>query len=346
MLNKQLDHLDQRKNLSYEDVSLVMTEILSGNASTLQIAEFLSKLADKGETDVELLGMLDKMFEFAITLQDQNYTTAIDMCGTGGDKLNTFNISTAASFVVAAAGGIVAKHGNRSSSGIFGSADIFEYFGYNLDADPSKLTEILSRYNITFIFAPKFHPAIKHASAARRQLSRKTAFNILGPLSNPARVKKQLVGVHSVELLNRIPNILQQRGAQSIIAVRSDNGMDEFSTAATNRVCILQNGKIKTDLIDPEDVRLHKSKLKDIQIKTKDDAILSFVKVINGSANRTMIETVALNAAAGLVVGGVVQDIREGVELALDTITGGDTIKLLEQFVIDTGDVARLREVI
>jgi anthranilate phosphoribosyltransferase len=297
-------------------------------------------LADKGETDDELLGMLDKMNEFALKVVPKNQGTIIDMCGTGGDKLQTFNVSTTASFVVAAAGGIVAKHGNRSSSGVSGSADIFEYFGYDLNQEPSSVADVLEKHNICFMFAQKFHPhpAMKHVSAARKQIGKRTAFNLLGPLSNPAGVKNQLVGVFSIEYLDRLPLIMKRKGVENIMTVRSDDGMDEFSTSSVNRVCILRKDKVLMNAIDPEVVGLHKSSLNDIQIKTKEDAIKSFVEVLNNTANQAMIETTALNAAGGLIVANIANNFEEGVEIALKTIQDGNAFKLLQRFVADTGD--------
>ena len=244
MISDLISKLQEKTDLTYEEMNQVMTDVLSGKTTDADNADFLSNLADKGETDDELLGMLDKMQEFSLKIEPKNTGSIIDMCGTGGDKLQTFNISTTASFVVAAAGGIVAKHGNRSSSGISGSADIFEYFGYDLNLEPSKIAEILEKHNICFMFAQKFHPAMKHVSAARKQLGKRTAFNLLGPLSNPAGVKNQLVGVFSIEYLDRLPLILKRKGAQNIMTVRSDDGMDEFSTSSTNRVCILKDEKV------------------------------------------------------------------------------------------------------
>ncbi len=346
MISEIIKKLQEKTDLTYDEINNVMTDILSGNTSVQENADFLGNLADKGETDDELLGMLDKMQEFALKVEPRNQGTIIDMCGTGGDKLQTFNISTTASFVVAAAGGIVAKHGNRSSSGVSGSADIFEYFGYDLNQEPAKIAEILQKHNICFMFAQKFHPAMRHVSAARKQLGRRTAFNLLGPLSNPANVKNQLVGVFSTEFLDRLPGILKRKGAENIMTVRSDDGMDEFSTSAINRVCILRNDKILMNAIDPEVVGLHKSKLEDIQIKTKDDAIKSFVGVLNNSASQAMIETTALNAAGGLIVANIAKNFEEGVNLALNTIKDGKAFKLLENFVRDTGDISKLKEVI
>ena len=346
MISELIKKLEEKTNLSYDEVNCIMTDILSGKTTDSENVSFLSNLADKGETDDELLGMLDKMDEFALKVVPKNQGTIIDMCGTGGDKLQTFNISTTASFVVAAAGGIVAKHGNRSSSGISGSADIFEYFGYNLNQEPSQIADILEKHNICFMFAQKFHPAMKHVSAARKQIGKRTAFNLLGPLSNPAGVKNQLVGVFSIEYLDRLPLIMKRKGVENIMTVRSDDGMDEFSTSSVNRVCILRNDKVLMNAIDPEVVGLHKSSLTDIQIKTKEDAIKSFVGVLNNTANQAMIETTALNAAGGLIVANIAKNFEEGVELALKTIKDGKAIRLLEDFVKDTGDYSKLKEIV
>ena len=323
----------------------VMTDVLSGKTNDSENADFLSYLAGKGETDDELLGMLDKMQEFSLKFEAKNEGTLIDMCGTGGDKLQTFNISTTASFVVAAAGGMVAKHGNRSSSGVSGSADIFEYFGYDLDSGPAKIAETLQKHNICFMFAQKFHPAMRHVSAARKQLGKRTAFNLLGPLSNPAGVKNQLVGVFSIEYLHRLPLLLKRKGAENIMTVHSDDGMDEFSTSAVNRVCVLKKDKVLMNAIDPEVLGLHKSTLKDIQISTKEDAVKSFVSVLNNTAKQAMIETVALNAAGGLIVANISKNFEEAVELALDVIKNGEAFSLLEKFVHDTGDISKLKEI-
>jgi anthranilate phosphoribosyltransferase len=345
MISEFIKKLEEKTNLSYEEVNGIMTDILSGKTTDSENALFLSNLADKGETDDELLGMLDKMNEFALKVVPKNQGTIIDMCGTGGDKLQTFNISTTASFVVAAAGGVVAKHGNRSSSGVSGSADIFEYFGYDLNQDPSQIANVLENHNICFMFAQKFHPAMKHVSIARKQIGKRTAFNLLGPLSNPAGVKNQLVGVFSIEYLDRLPLIMKRRGVENIMTVRSDDGMDEFSTSSVNRVCILRNDKVLMNAIDPEVVGLHKSTLSDIQIKTKEDAIKSFVGVLNNTSNQAMIETTALNAAGGLIVANIAKNFEEGVEIALKTIRDGSAYRLLENFVKDTGNYEKLKEI-
>jgi anthranilate phosphoribosyltransferase len=345
MISEYVSKLEQKIDLTYDQMSEIMSEVLSGKTNDDQNMSILSNLSQKGETDDELLGMLDKMQELSLKITPKNQGTVIDMCGTGGDKLQTFNISTTASFVVAAAGGIVAKHGNRSSSGVSGSADIFEYFGYDLNAEPSDVAKILEKHRICFMFAQKFHPAMKNVSLARKQLATRTAFNLLGPLSNPANVKNQLVGVFSNEFLTRLPQILKRKGVENIMTVRSNDGMDEFSTSSTNSVCILKNNIITVNSIDPEFLGLHKSSLHDIQIETKQNAIESFVGVLNNTANQPMIETTALNAAAGLLVGNVVNSFEDGVELALNTINDGKAMKLLEKFVADAGDIEKLKEI-
>ena len=345
MISEMISKLQEKTDLTYEQMNQIMTDILSGKTDDSQNANFLSYLAEKGETDDELLGMLDKMQEFSLKVEPKNQGTIIDMCGTGGDKLQTFNISTTASFVVAAAGGIVAKHGNRSSSGVSGSADIFEYFGYDLDLEPSKIADILEKHNICFMFAQKFHPAMRYVSAARKKLGKRTAFNLLGPLSNPAGVKNQMIGVFSTEYLDRIPLILKKRGAQNVMTVRSDDGMDEFSTSSVNRVCILKNDKVLMNIIDPEVVGLHKSSLRNIQVSTKEDAIKSFVGVLNNTANQSMIETTALNAGGGLIVANICKNFEEAVQVALNTIKSGKAFSLLENFVQDTGNISKLREI-
>ena len=346
MISELISKLQEKTDLSYDQMNNIMTDMLSGKTTDIENADFLSKLAQKGETNDELLGMLDKMQEFSLKVETKNSGTVIDMCGTGGDSLQTFNISTTASFVVAAAGGIVAKHGNRSSSGISGSADIFENLGYNLNMNPIQISEILQKHNICFMFAQKFHPAMRYVSSARKQLGIRTAFNLLGPLSNPAGVKNQLVGVFSIDFLDRLPALLKRKGVENIMTVRSDDGMDEFSTSATNRVCVLRDDKVLMNAIDPEVVGLHKSSLKDIQIESKQDAMKSFVSVLNNTANQAMIETTALNAAGGLIVANIADNFEQGVEIALNTIKDGKAFSLLEKFVADTGDTSKLKEII
>ena len=342
MIEDSLLKLKQGNNLSFEETSNTMDYILKGSVSDDEIANFLKYLREKGETDDELLGMLDKMQSFSLQVSPKRTGTVIDVCGTGGDNLQTFNISTTASFVIAAAGGIVAKHGNRSVSSVSGSADIFEYFGYDLNASPERVTEIIDKFGIGFMFAQKFHPAMKNVVNARKQIGGRTAFNLLGPLSNPARVKNQLIGVFSDEFLERIVLLLKKQGSENIMTVRSQDGLDEFSTTAKNQVYFLKNNSIKKMIIDPQELGLEKPEIKDIQVSTKEQAVNAFVSVLNNSANKAMIEITALNAAGGLVVANVANDFKEGLEIALETIKSGVTYSLFEDFIRFCGDIKKL----
>ena len=345
MIRELTEYLSTGNNLSFDDMTSVMNDILSGTQNDKEIAEFLKNLAEKGESDDELLAMLNKMDEFAIHISPKCQGKVIDVCGTGGDKLKTFNISTTASFVIAGAGGNVAKHGNRSISGVSGSADIFEYFGFDLNSEPSKVNEIIEKFGIGFMFAQKFHPAMKNVANARKVVGGRTAFNILGPLTNPAMVKNQLIGVFSDEYQERIIKILQRKNAETIMTVRSNDGMDELSTTSKNKICLLKNNIITKMTIDPQDVGLQRGNLSDIQIVTKEDAIKSFVDVLNDTANKTKIEITALNAAGGLIVSDIADSFGEAVELALNTIHSGKAFDKLKDFVKNCGDMEKLEGV-
>jgi len=345
MIKELAEQLSHGNNLTTDQMINVMGEILTGTQNDDDVAEFLKNLTEKGESDDELLAMLNKMEEFALHISPNCKGKIIDVCGTGGDKLKTFNISTAASFVIAGAGGNVAKHGNRSISGVSGSADIFEYFGFDLNSEPSKVNEIIEKFGIGFMFAQKFHPAMKNVANARKVVGGRTAFNLLGPLTNPAMVKNQLIGVFSDEYQERIVKILQRKNAETIMTVRSDDGMDELSTTSKNKICLLKNNIITNMVIDPQDVGLQSGNISDIQIDTKEDAIKSFVDVLNDTANKTKIEITALNAAGGLIVSDIANSFDEAVELALDTIHSGKAFDKLKNFVKNCGDMEKLEEV-
>ena len=332
-------------NVSSHDMANVMDEILNGTQNDQDVANFLKNLARKGESDDELLAMLNKMEEFAIHISPNCKGKVIDVCGTGGDNLKTFNISTAASFVIAAAGGNVAKHGNRSMSGISGSADIFEYFGFDLNSEPMKVNETIEKFGIGFMFAQKFHPAMKNVAKARKIIGSRTAFNLLGPLTNPARVKNQLIGVFSHDYLERVVKILQRNNAETIMTVRAADGMDELSTTSKNQICLLKNNNINKMTLDPQNIGLHTGTISEIQINSKEEAIKSFVDVLNNTANRAKIEITALNAAGGLIISEISNDFGEAVQLALDTIHSGKAFDKLKDFVKNCGDMEKLEEV-
>ena len=319
-------------DLTFEEMSSEMSDILNGKNNDDEIAEFLGSLSEKGETDEELHAMLTKMNEYSVEISPRCHGNLIDVCGTGGDNLQTFNISTTASFVIAGAGGNVAKHGNRSVSGISGSADIFEYFGFDLQSESWVVEEMIEKLGIGFMFAPTFHPAMKNVAPARKILGKRTAFNLLGPLCNPANVKHQLIGVFADDYIKRIIKIMQKNLSERVLAVRSEDGMDELSTTSKNKVCMLKNNEISEFIIDPEDYNMEKGSLSDIQISTKQEAIDAFVNVLNNSSNKTMKEITVLNAAGGMVAGGLCNEFKDGVELATNTINNGKAFEKLKQF--------------
>ena len=345
MIKDLTQQLSRGNSLTIDQMTNVMNEIFDGTQNGQDIAEFLKNLTEKGESDDELLAMLNKMEEYSLHISPNCNGKIIDVCGTGGDNLKTFNISTAASFVIAGAGGNVAKHGNRSISGVSGSADIFEYFGFDLNSEPNKVNEIIEKFGIGFMFAQKFHPAMKNVASARKVVGGRTAFNLLGPLTNPAMVKNQLIGVFSEDYQERIVKILKRKNAETIMAVRSADGMDELSTTSKNQICMLKNNAITKMILDPQEVGLQKGNITDIQISSKVDAIESFVTVLNGSANKTKIEITALNAAGGLIVSNIADSFADAVELALNVIHSGKAFDKLENFVKNCGDIEKLEGV-
>ena len=342
MISEYITKISSNKNLSYDEMSYIMNEVLSGKISVDETANFLRTLTEKGETDQELLAMLDKMQENAIHIRPKIDQVIIDVCGTGGDRLNTFNISTTASFVIAASGVVVAKHGNKSSSGISGSANIFEYFGYDLNMDPNKVQEIIEKFGIGFMFAPRFHPAMKNVAEARKAIGKRTAFNLLGPLTNPASVKHQLVGVYSKEYLSRVISLLESRGSESVMTIISEDGLDELSTTSKNYIYQLNKGEVTSSVLDPTELGLSKAKLQDLQVSTGDEAINAFVSVLNGTAKKSMLEITALNAAAGLIVGGFSEKFDEALSISLQTIKKGKAYDLFRDFIKYYGDIAKL----
>ena len=344
MISELTNKLSLYQDLGYDEMSNVMDELLKGQISPQEGADFLRNLTDKGESDEELLAMLDKMQQYAIHINPKRSGRIIDVCGTGGDKMKTFNVSTTAAFVINGMGGTVAKHGNRSVSGIYGSADIFEYFGYDLDMAPEKVIEIIEKCGIGFMFAPKFHPAMKNIAEARKILGARTAFNLLGPLSNPAGVKNQLVGVFSADYLERIVLLLKSRSAENVMAVLSHDGLDELSTTSKNQICHLKNGKISIRVLNPIDFGLTKGSLVDIQISSKDEAIKSFISVLRGTANKSMIEVTALNAAAGLIISGIADDFHDAIPMALDSIKSGKAFNAFKNFIRFCGNIEKVEE--
>lgn len=321
------------------DVSSAMSRLLSGDGTDQSGAKIIQSMDNANDSEIaDLIGIMKK---FMTPVRLHTNGNVIDMCGTGGDKLGTFNISTAATFVAAAAGAKIAKHGNRSSSGGLGSADIFEMLGVNInDTDISKMLEM---YNLCFLFAQRYHPAVRHVAGARRLLNRRTIFNTLGPLCNPANVQRQLIGVSDQAMLYRIPRIMRKCGSVCIMSVMSENGLDEMSVTSPNKICLYKNGSDTTTLhISARDLGIPESPLRDIIPNTRQESLEYFVGGISGDASDGVVYTTALNAAAGMVVSDMADTIPEGFDTVLETIKSGKAYKMLQEFVQDFGDITVL----
>ena len=340
-LTRCIDH----REIFHDEMLALMRMIMRGELSPAITAALLMGLRVKKETIGEISAAAQVMREFANHVEVDGGPNFVDIVGTGGDGSHTFNISTASMFVVAAAGAKVAKHGNRGVSSKSGSADVLEALGAQINLQAQQVARCIDEIGLGFMFAPNHHPAMKNVAAARKLLQSRTAFNLLGPLCNPACVKHQLIGVFSEDYLERIVNILQRRGAQNVMTVHSQDGLDELSTTSKNKICFLREGNIGQMIIDPQKFRLHPATVKDFQITTKQEAIKAFVSVLNGTASQARIEVVALNSAAGLVVGNVAKDLEEGLQLSLESIKSGDAFSHFENFVKDCGDYAKLKEI-
>ena len=342
------DAIRRGEDIGRDGGDQVMRHMLSGEGTDASNAAILEGLADKGETDEEISGMLGVMREFMTRVEcPYGADQMIDMCGTGGDGMQTFNVSTAASFVAAAAGARVAKHGNRSSSGGVGSADVLEMMGVDIEAGPRRVAALMGRHRICFLFARRYHPAARHVAGARRLLKGRSVFNILGPLCNPAGVARQLVGVSSADLLERMPRIMGGMGARSVMGVISADGHDEFTVTASNRACLYLDGRVRMMEVRPEDVGARRADAAEIRVEGSGNggrrrSLEAFVGAVCGTAGRAVVQTAALNAAGGLVVAGIAGDIGEGFQAATEAIESGRAQSLLEGFVRDAGDPATL----
>ena len=321
-------------------------------------ADLLLLMAGRGETDAELLGFLDAVSARAgrVDLPPPMGARAIDVCGTGGDGMRTVNVSTAAAFVAAAAGVPVAKYGNRSSSGGTGSADIVEALGCDLWAGPAAEAAAFGRLGVCFMFAQAHNPSMRNVAEARRIAARRTAFNVVGPLTNPARVRRQLVGVSSSRLVEAVPRLLVARGAELAVAVRSSDGMDELSAGAPSDVCEARacgdaagrpGPPVRRYRVEPSSLGLRgggRAEPSDLRAGSPAEALRLFVAAIDGTACSAVQDTVELNAAAAVYAGGAAADIPAGLEAARAAVESGRASGLLDGFVAMCGRPERLEE--
>ena len=337
MIKDAIDKLIEGNSLTEEDASKAAEAIMSGEATPAQIAGFLVALRIKGESVNEILGMTKVMREKSIKVNVNQ--DVIDIVGTGGDGVNTFNISTAASFVTAAAGARVAKHGNRAASGNMGAADILESKGIKLELSAGAVARCIGEIGIGFMFAPAYHPAMRYAGPPRRELGIRTIFNFLGPLTNPASAPYQLLGVAqpddaTYDVAEALANVLANLGTKKTWVVRGRDGLDELTTTNFSEIWEVSEGQVKYFRIDPKEVGLEYSQLSQLQIQTAEEGIQKFDLALS-SASSPEQDIVILNSAAALVTIGLAGNLSSGIELSREVIISGaarDKVAQLAEF--------------
>ncbi len=334
-----------RAELSEVELTGAMDFVLSGEASEASIASFLVALAMKGQTSAELRAVLQSIRQHSTRISPVVEGRLIDTCGTGGDSIRTFNVSTAAAVVAAAAGAKVAKHGNRSVSGVCGSADFLESVGLDINASPAKVQKCIEITGIGFLFAPTFHPAMKNVAPARRTVGVRTVFNLVGPLSNPCtNISGQVIGVFEPVLMDMLAEACRGYVTEAMI-VHAADGLDELSNTCENDILwIIGKDETKRLRLSPKVVGMAVAKPERLIVKTKEESIQSTLAVIYGKGAQEKEDIVVLNTSAALVVGKVARDFKEGVEIARATIKHGHGKKKLEQFVRQCGDKAILEQ--
>ena len=318
----------ERRDLSNDEMRQVMRQIMTGEASPAQIGGFLIGLRMKGESVDEIAAAAAVMRELAAGVQVEG-EHLVDIVGTGGDGSNTFNISTTCTFVVAAAGGKVAKHGNRSVSSKSGAADLLEAAGVRLDLNPEQVARCINEIGVGFMFAPMHHSAMKHAIGPRKEMGVRTIFNVLGPLTNPAGVPNQLLGVFSEALVEPLAEVLQRLGSQHVLVVRSDDGMDEISIGAPTRVAELKDGRISTYSITPEDFGLQRADIATLAVDGAEQSLAIVRKVLAGEPGAAR-DIVLLNAGAAIYAANLTDSLATGIARAAEVIDSGAAAAKLE----------------
>jgi len=320
-IQQALQILLNKQNLSATDMREVMRTIMTGQATDAQIAGFLIALRCKGETIDEIAAAVEVMRELASKV-DVTGEHVIDTCGTGGDGANTFNISTTCAFVVAAAGGQVAKHGNRSVSSSCGSADLLEAAGVNLDLTIEQVARCVNDIGVGFLFAPKYHGAMKFTIGPRKEMAVRTLFNLLGPLSNPAGAPNQLIGVFAKEWVEPMAQVLKKLGSQHVLVVSADDGLDEISIAAQTNVAELKDGVVRTYTITPEAVGFKRASLQELAVT---DAVssLTMVKAVLDNQPGAARDIVALNAGAAIYAANITDSLLTGIDKAQEVLASG-----------------------
>ena len=339
MIKESIQFLTDRKDLSSEQAQKTMREIMSGEATPAQIGAFLAALRMKGETVDEITALAQVMREHAIRISPRVYGRSVDTCGTGGDLFKSFNVSTTAAFVASGAGVTIAKHGNRSVTSKCGSADVLEAVGVNLNATPSTIEKSIEQIGIGFMFAPSFHPAMKNAIIPRREIGIRTVFNILGPLTNPANAKAQVLGVYDSKLVEPIANVLQKLGLEEALVVHGVDGLDEISVIGKTKIAWLRDGEVSTKEISPKDLNLQLAPANEISGFGVQENARLMINILRGDEkqNSPRLQMVLANAAAAILVSGKVDNLTSGIEIGKEAVANSSGYDKLRKLIKQTG---------
>lgn len=327
-----LQRLIEHQEILHEDMISLMRQIMRGEVSPVLIAAIVTGLRVKKETAGEIAAAAQVMREFATKVDIADKTHLVDTCGTGGDSAHTFNISTASAFVAAAAGARVAKHGGRSVSSKSGSADVLEALGVNLNQTPAQVAQSIREIGVGFMFAPNYHAAMKHAAPVRRELGIKTLFNILGPLTNPANAKRQVLGVFADELVEPLAQVLQRLGSEHVLIVHGKDGLDEITIAGETRIGEMKNNQITVFSVRPEDFNLKTASLDTIRVKDNEQARRMLLSVLENAVGPAR-DIVLMNAGAAIYTAGITGSLESGITAALRAIESGAALKKLHDLV-------------
>jgi anthranilate phosphoribosyltransferase len=339
MIDKAIKRVVDGRDLDRDEMHAVFGEVMDGTATDVQKSALLIALRMKGETPEEITGAALAMRE-RVTPLNVDRERLVDTCGTGGDGRGTFNISTVAALVAAAAGANVAKHGNRAVSSACGSADLLTALGVHIDLDAPRMSRVLEATGIAFLFAPKLHPAMDAVAPIRRELGVRTIFNVLGPLTNPAFARRQVLGVYSAHLVEVIARVLLALGADHAMVVHSHDGLDEISISAATHVCEVSDGAIRDYTIEPESLGVDRAPIEAVAGGDSAENARIALAILSGETNGARRDIVAVNAGAALYVSGTVSTLRDGVALASNTIASGAAMRKLEELVTATKELA------
>jgi len=333
-MQQAIKAVSEKQDLSAEEMEATMRLIMTGEATPAQVGGFLVGLRMKGETIDEITAAASVMRDLASKVEvDKKHL--VDTCGTGGDSSGSFNISTASAIVVAAAGGKVAKHGNRSITSKSGSADVLETAGVNLEVSAEQVAECVNQIGVGFMFAPLHHSAMKHAIGPRREMAVRTIFNVLGPLTNPAGAPNQVLGVFSKDLVEPLAHVLQRLGSEHVLVVHAEDGMDEISIASPTFVAELKDGEVSSYTIQPEDFAMQSADLE--QIRATDAAhSLEIIKAVFNNTDGPAKDIVCLNAGAAIYAAGLASSLAQGVKQAQEVIANGVVNEKLDQLIAKT----------